>query len=340
MRLRRLFGRGDEPDEGDDQIDDEVDPDEADEAVDADVDADDADELEAVALGEAGDDETYDDESSEGDGDDAAEGDAPDGDASDGDASEDEADELEAAAVGEAGDDESYDDDAPDPNDQILFELAEWGARERRLIDAELESMGVRRAWEASTLVVAAPDAHVVDDLIDEIEERVALDLPSDVEPVIYDVSDWPQGLEERLVDALIDERIPHLRSYREIRVGRDDEERVDGLVETVTTAWEDEIPTDEELEGPDAQQVLSELFVASDRLLHDPSDAAATVRFDDAASDSTTMGVPFGFSDADWTAINDLVEALRDLLGAEEADDDDIVEAATALRTHLRPIV
>ena len=59
---------------------------------------------------------------------------------------------------------------------------------------------------------------------------KVYLDLPSDVEPVIYDVSDWPQGLEERLVDALIDERIPHLRSYREIRVGRDDEERVDGV--------------------------------------------------------------------------------------------------------------
>jgi hypothetical protein len=85
---------------------------------------------------------------------------------------------------------------------------------------------------------------------------------------------------------------------------------------------------------------VLSELFVASDRLLHDPADAAATVRFDDAASDSTTMAVPFGFSDADWTAINELVEALRELLGAEEAGDEEIIEAATALRTHLRPIV
>jgi hypothetical protein len=79
---------------------------------------------------------------------------------------------------------------------------------------------------------------------------------------------------------------------------------------------------------------------VASDRLLHDPADAAATVRFDDAASDSTTMAVPFGFSDADWTAINELVEALRELLGAEEAGDEEIIEAATALRTHLRPIV
>ena len=79
---------------------------------------------------------------------------------------------------------------------------------------------------------------------------------------------------------------------------------------------------------------------MSSDRLLHDPSDAAATVRFDDAAADATTMGVPFGFSDGDWTAITDLVEALRTLLGEEEAGDDDIVEAATALRTQLRPIV
>ena len=160
------------------------------------------------------------------------------------------------------------------------------------------------------------------------------------MEPVIYDVSDWPQGLEERLVDSLIDERIPHLRSYREVRVGRDDEERVDGLVEAVTQAWEDEIPTEDELDGPDAQQVLSVLFVSADRLLHDAGDSGATVRFDDAATSTDEMGVPFGFVEKDWTEITDLVGALRDVLADAGSTDDDVVEAATALRTHLRPLV
>lgn len=223
---------------------------------------------------------------------------------------------------------------------QVEFELGDWGARERQLIDSELAAARVRRAWEAGTLVVAASDADVVDDLIDYIEERIALDLSPDVEPVIYEVKDWPPGLEERFLEVLIEKRIPHDRGYQEVIVGVDDEETVDELVEQVTAAWEDEQPTDEELDGPDAQEVLSELFVSSDRLLHDPSDKTATVRFDDASGSALAMGLPFGFDEATWGDITDLTGALRDKLSDAESTDDDIVEAATALRTHLRPLV
>ena len=156
----------------------------------------------------------------------------------------------------------------------------------------------MRRVWEAGTLVVAARDAEVVDDLIDEIEERAALNLAPDVEPVVYDVRDWPAGLEDRFVEALIEGRIAHMRGYQEITVGVDDEERVDALVEEVTSAWEDEQPDEGEEEEPDAQEVLSELFVTSDRLLHDASDKAATVRFDDAAEAVASMRLPFGFAE------------------------------------------
>ena len=232
-------------------------------------------------------------------------------------------------------------EDAPvDGSGQIEFALGDWGARERQLIDSELAAARVRRAWEAGTLVVAASDADVVDDLIDYIEERIALDLSPDVEPVIYEVKDWPPGLEERFLEVLIDTRIPHDRGYQEIIVGVDDEERVDELVEQVTGAWEDEQPTEDELDGPDAQDVLSELFVSSDRLLHSPSDRAATVRFDDAAETATTMSLPFGFDEAGWGAITDLVGALREKMSEAESTDEEIVEAATALRTHLRPLV
>ena len=246
-------------------------------------------------------------------------------------ATEDE-DEDEAAADGE--------DDATEDSGQIEFALGDWGARERQLLDSELAAARVRRAWEAGTLVVASSDADVVDDLIDYIEERIALDLSPDVEPVIYEVKDWPPGLEERFLEVLIDKRIPHDRGYQEIIVSIDDEERVDELVEQVTEAWEDEQPDEAELDGPDAQEVLSELFVSSDRLLHSPSDRAATVRFDDAAETAQAMRLPFGFDEAGWGAITDLTGALREKLGEAESTDDDIVEAATALRSHLRPLV
>jgi hypothetical protein len=241
-----------------------------------------------------------------------------------------------------SSDDASADgEDGPsDGSGQIEFALGDWGARERQLIDSELAAARVRRAWEAGTLVVAASDADVVDDLIDYIEERIALDLAPDAEPVIYEVKDWPPGLEERFLELLIDARIPHDRGYHEVIVGIADEERVDELVEQVTAAWEDEQPTDDEIGGPDTQDVLSELFVSSDRLLHSPSDRAATVRFDDAAETAQTMSLPFGFDEATWGGITDLVGALREKLAEAESTDDEIVEAATALRTHLRPLV
>ena len=236
------------------------------------------------------------------------------------------------------GGDEEDDDDLR--SGQIEFPLADWGARERKLLDEILNGVGVRRAWQAGTLVVAASDSEVVDDLIDEIEDRMALDLAPGVDPVVYEVGDWPVGLEDRFVEQLIAERVPHMRGYREITIGVDDEERVDALVEEVTAAWEDERPTDEELDGPDAQDVLSELFVSSDRLLHDASDKGATVRFDDAAGSVATMAVPFGFAESDWATVGDLVAELRSRLGDPEAQDEDIEEAATALRSFLRPLV
>lgn len=260
---------------------------------------------------------------------------------------EDEAsDDDEPDTDGDAGDADDEDtDDGDDEGElvdtgQVEFELGDWGARERQLLDGELAAVRVRRAWEAGTLVVAASDADVVDDLIDYIEERIALDLSPDVEPVVYEVKDWPAGLEDRFLDLLIENRIPHMRGYQEVTVGVDDEEKVDDLVEQVTAAWEEEQPTEDELDGPDAQQVLSELFVSSDRLLHDPSDRAATVRFDDAAESALTMGLPFGFDEAGWGAITDLTGTLREKLQEAESTDDEIVEAATALRQHLRPLV
>lgn len=296
--------------------------------VEPDPEDDEADLIEVAAADEA-------EEASEAD-------DTPEAAADEAPGDDDTSDEQPAAP---AGGDDALAEDGDDEGElvdtgQVEFELADWGARERQLLDGELAAARVRRAWEASTLVVAASDADVVDDLIDYIEERIALDLPPDVEPVIYEVGDWPPGLEDRFIEVLIENRVPHMRGYQEITVGVDDEERVDGLVEKVTAAWEDEQPTEEELDGPDAQEVLSELFVSSDRLLHDPSDRGGTVRFDDAASSALEMGLPFGFDEATWGEITDLTGVLRDKLGDAEATDDEIVEAATALRSSLRPLV
>lgn len=313
MRLRGLFGRGDADADDDDSSGETTSPDldEADQATAhvSGIDAPDVDEAEGFDEAGAADEH-------------------------DGDLAHDLDDDLV-----DADDDDDTEGDDDELSGQVEFELSDWGSRERKMLDEDLSALRVRKAWEAGTLVVAAVDADVVDDLIDEIEERTALDLAPDATPVIYDVNDWPAGLEDRFLEALIQQRIAHMRGYREITVAMDDEERVDALVDTVTEAWEDE-QADDEVGGPDAQEVLSELFVAADRLLHDPSDRAATVRFGDAAEVGSAMEVPFGFVEADWTAITALVDALAELLGEAESSDDDITSAATDLRSHLRPLV
>ena len=48
----------------------------------------------------------------------------------------------------------------------------------------------------------------------------------------------------------------------------------------------------------------------------------------------------PFGFDEASWGEVTDRVGVLRDHLEDPDASDDDIVEAATELRTYLRPMV
>ncbi|HEV7719652.1 MAG TPA: hypothetical protein VGO60_00120 [Iamia sp.] len=347
-------------DEADDDVEEGEDLDEVDALMadaatdDADPEDDEAVEIEAVEIeaepadtddAESGDTDPGDDPDDDGetdDGDDTTADADADADAADTDATDTDADDTDDTDTDDTDTDDTDSDDDSEKVEtgQVEFELGDWGARERQLLDGELASVRVRRAWEAGTLVVAASDADVVDDLIDYIEERIALDLSPDAEPVIYEVGDWPQGLEERFLELLIENRIPHNRGYREVTVGLDDEERVDGLVEEVTSAWEDEQPTDDELDGPDAQEVLSELFVSSDRLMHDASDRAATVRFDDASESALALGLPFGFDEGNWTAITDLVGALRDKLGEAESTDEEIVESATALRSHLRPLV
>lgn len=349
MKLRRLLGRG-EPDgdgaDGDDVARAVGGPDL--EATSTDADGAAGDDT-APSASDGAETAAADDglEVADRGSDDEAAGDGEAGSASspvDADGPDRTEDGAEATAAdaegqdGEGGEGEGGDDE--DGPQQMAFELADWGSRERKMLDDQLGALRVARAWEASTLVVDASNADVVDDLIDEIEERVALDLGPDVETVTYEVADWPDGLEDRFIEALIEARVPHQRGYREIAVGVDREEEVDTLVEELTAAWEEEQPDEEELAGPDAQELLSELFVTADRLLHDASDGGATVRFDDAATHLEQVGLPFGFGEDDWLDVTARVATLRDLLADAESTDEQITEAARDLRTRLRPLV
>lgn len=331
---------GTEPEERPDAVDDGADADRTDPDM-----ADDSDVEDSEVA-----------EDSDGAGDEDADEDS-DGEASDAADDPDKADgsDVEDSEVADH-EDEDTGDDADAVDAQVVYELADWGARERRLLDAQLTAADVTHLWESGDLVVPAALSDRADDLIDLVEDRLQLDLPVAGDTVVYDVDSWPRDLQEMLVEALVREEIRHRRDITEVVVAADDEERVDSLIDEVRNAGPDD-ETDPEAEGDDldddgedgadavevevdAQEVLSELFLGADKLMKNPTDGRSARRIEEGAETVAVMALPFGFERDTWAGIAERTVALAEQLSDEEADEDAIVDAATELRVHLRDVV
>ena len=91
--------------------------------------------------------------------------------------------------------------------------------------------------------------------------------------------------------------------------------------------------------EGDDeaAQETLSDLFLASDRLMHDPSDEDGTNGLLKAVEVASEVGVPYGLAAAAWKAVLEHASELREGLTAE--DDELIVERRNRVAVIAPPI-
>ena len=90
---------------------------------------------------------------------------------------------------------------------------------------------------------------------------------------------------------------------------------------------------------GEEAQTAMGDLFVAADRLQHDPGDARMAADAMEAATTVAACGPPYGIERPAWRQIQGLAEKLA--TGLEEAADEDTVAGdARALREYLRDLV
>jgi hypothetical protein len=234
-------------------------------------------------------------------------------------------------------------------DEQVAYDFDELEPMGRLAVDELFWSNGIAHAWDDLSLVVRVEDEEAADRLIDDADREAFLE--SDAEQVSYDLADWDDDRRAQLTETLTSVAIEHAwDEHGELVVLEEDEERVDALVDAIEypdqVAVDDdaEIAAEEKLEadeGLDPQDVLSELFVASDRLMHDPFDHEGVLSLVDAARLAETLPLPYGFAPAIW---NDLVVQARELRAALESDDaiDDekIIEQAAALRTALRNFV
>ena len=155
----------------------------------------------------------------------------------------------------------------------------------------------------------------------------------------MYELDAWSVDDRHKLGEALLEAGVPFVWDASDaLVVSADDEDAVEKILDAIEYPDALEAVTEDEGADDAAQDALSELFLAADRLMHDPSDEDGTEGLVKAAELATEVGVPYGLAPATWKAVVDHATELRERLSAEESEK--VVESATALRSLLRPYV
>jgi hypothetical protein len=248
--------------------------------------------------------------------------------------------------------------DKGDP--QLGYDYAAATNEQRLAIDELLEADGIDHAWDGTALVVRTSDEAAVDALLDEAGAEAVADngppvaewLDEDADVLVYDLSDWDHDQRSDLVAELAGRSVDHLfDDDGDLVVGTDAEAVVDEIIDGID--FPDQLPVDDGADDGDAAagagaeagslaevETMSALFLAADRLVHDPDDSAAIIAMDDAAAVVEGTRPPYGFSPGAWTAIQTQAAAVMTTLEDPDAAPDQVIEAATTLRATLRPLV
>ena len=157
---------------------------------------------------------------------------------------------------------------------------------------------------------------------------------------VAYDLADWGPELRAQLDELLSKDGVTATWEEDELIVTEADADTVEALIDTIDSP--DALPVDEGADATGSEAgaaTLSALYVASDILLNDPANSQAVVEMLEAADRVTVVATPYGLDEDTWVEVRAVAEALADRLG-EEAEDDEVAEAARRLRDLLHPLV
>jgi hypothetical protein len=262
--------------------------------------------------------------------------------------------------TGDESVDESVDAGESGGIDEVAYKLENWD--DEAFVDAEeaLRNAGVEFRREGlDTLIVAPGDEEVVDRLLDEVEadhlklaesengpmvspgmgtDDAGTDEATSHDELIYELVDWSPEMRNELTLLLEQNGIVHEWEGDDLVVAAAVESHVDAVIDQIEQG--DALPAAAEEADDEANyNLLSDLFIAADRLGGSPSDVALCGDLVDAAGPTQSMPVPFGVDDNAWRMIQQLTSSLVDAIEVEEPDEV-VGERATRLADLLRSYV
>ncbi len=254
----------------------------------------------------------------------------------------------------------------------LAYEFHEWSLESRVMLQQLLTVDQVVHSWQGTTLMVHESLEATVDGLVEEVEETeeakeaIARPIGSDEPLTAFELADWPEALRDELMERLVQARVPHILDTEgdtdsgagdagaadvpgrepgaepgpvcDLLVREADEERVEVVIDDLL-AREEEADF-EELDGLEVNRLLSDLFMACDRLRRDPRDFDGLRGVMAHARRVATVRTPFGFAAPSWrnlrTAAGDLLAMVED----EDSDTEDLRELAHRMSGTLRMLI
>jgi hypothetical protein len=220
--------------------------------------------------------------------------------------------------------------------DQMAYELHEWAGESRRILDQDLTAAGIAHAWQGATLVVRAADEEAVDRLVEGAEDAGGPALEPGVETVAYEVDGWAADEQSAFSDLLVRLGVPHeFDAEGDLVVRAADEDAVEAALDAFQAGADDR----PELEGLDANGLLTDVFVACDRLKRDARELSAIERLLGLAPVLVGHRPPFGIDGQLWNALGERTTGLVDLLGTGDPDPGEVSGMAGDLAGVLRQL-
>ena len=270
-------------------------------------------------------------------------------------------------------------DAGDDAGEWLAYEFHAWSLESRVMLQQLLTVDQVVHSWQGTTLMVHESLEATVDNLVDEVEEtekaKEAIARPIGPEDPLtaFELNEWPEALRAELMERLVQARVPHILDTEgdadpdaeggadaadpdaeggadaadpdaeraevcDLLVREADEERVELVIDDLL-AREEEADFDE-MDGLEVNGLLSNLFVACDRLRRDPRDVDGVRGVVANARRVAVVRTPFGFSAANWRSLRNAAGDLLATVEGEDSDEDDLREQAHQMSDALRMLI